>query len=225
MAGSLFHSSDSSSTHLTGTGQMLEAEVIDGEKTSIGCSVRTHVHKPTKTSLRTWFTGLNMDHTNPKTGYVNLIIRLSSPYNFQLGQFLMITKEDKNRIMSSGSQKRWDLVPMFSGAVLQAPEGCVSMSRRQQRMLHMEDNWVETAKLEVHHLGGGDFLWKQYQDAEHFRLGQLKTRALINIVTLMMKHKTPSIFTLLTKNGLQVNCNCEALRNTIVKCCKKNLYR
>ena len=51
-------------------------------------------------------------------------------------------------------------------------------------------------KLEDHHLGGGDFLWKQYQDAEHFKLGQLKTRGLINIVTIMLKHKTPSMFTL-----------------------------
>ena len=62
-----------------------------------------------------------------------------------MGQLLVITIEEKNRRMSSDSQRRWDLVPMFSGAVLQIPEESVSMSRLQKRMLHMEDNWVETA--------------------------------------------------------------------------------
>ena len=110
------------------------------------------------------------------------------------------------------------------GAVLQIPEECISMSRLQKRMIHMEDNWVESAdwpfialsttstsvvvpfdepgqegvmpelimiipldfftgalredldyELEDHHLGGGDFLWRQYQDAEHFKLAKLKT--------------------------------------------------
>ena len=51
-------------------------------------------------------------------------------------------------------------------------------------------------ELEEHHLGGGDFLWKQYPDAEHFKLGQLKTRGLINIVTIMLEHNTPSAFSL-----------------------------
>ena len=51
-------------------------------------------------------------------------------------------------------------------------------------------------ELDDHFFGGGQFLWKQYRDAVHFKLGQLETTSLINIVTLMLKTKTPAIFTL-----------------------------
>ena len=50
----------------------------------------------------------------------------------------------------------------------------------------------EASKIQLTSTGGGDFLWKQFQDAEHCKLGQLKTRSLINIMTKMLRHKPPS---------------------------------
>ena len=51
-------------------------------------------------------------------------------------------------------------------------------------------------ELDDHLFGGGQFQWKQYRDAVHFKLGKLETNNLINIVTLMLKTKTPAVFTL-----------------------------
>ena len=67
-------------------------------------------------------------HPNPKTGYENLILRLSPPYNFQLethstmGQSWRISIEDKDGKSSPSRQRKWGLVQMIHGAVLQISE-------------------------------------------------------------------------------------------------------
>ena len=80
----LLQRTESSSIQLTGTGQMLEIEMIAGEKTTYSYSDRTHVHQPTRITLGSGFTGQYMDYANPETGYENLVIRLSSPKILQL---------------------------------------------------------------------------------------------------------------------------------------------
>jgi hypothetical protein len=70
----------SSSIQLTGAGQMLEMELVTGEKTSCGCSTCTHVHQPTTFILGPRFSRLYMDCTNPTTGYVKIKFSLSYPY-------------------------------------------------------------------------------------------------------------------------------------------------
>ena len=116
-AGSLFERSESSSIQLTGTGQKLEIEMTTGEETTFGYSNRTHVHQLTKTPLGSWFTGLNMDCTNPKTGYENSVVTL--PFQFSAGKPLQngtVTddhyrrKEQKNEFRQSkkmGPGIRW----------------------------------------------------------------------------------------------------------------------
>ena len=51
-------------------------------------------------------------------------------------------------------------------------------------------------ELDRHYKEGGSFLWREYKDAEHFKLGQPRTVGLTNMVSLMLVPKSPSIFTL-----------------------------
>ena len=51
-------------------------------------------------------------------------------------------------------------------------------------------------ELDRHYKEGGSFLWREYQDAEHFKLSQPRTVGLTNMVSLMLVPKSPSIFTL-----------------------------
>ena len=51
-------------------------------------------------------------------------------------------------------------------------------------------------ELDKHYKEGGTFLWRVYKDAEQFRLGKLRTVGLINMVSLMLIHKSPSTYTL-----------------------------
>ena len=51
-------------------------------------------------------------------------------------------------------------------------------------------------ELDRHYKEGGSFRWREYEDSEHFKLGQLRTVGLINMISLMLVHKSPSIFTL-----------------------------
>jgi hypothetical protein len=165
-----------------------------------------------------------MDCTNPTTGYGNIKSSLSYPYNFQvdvhptIGQFLMT--EDKIRRWTSGNQRKGDMTTVCIGSVPQILEERISITRRQQRTLHKEDNWLETAvwppslpsttsalgedEAESRHLGGDAFPWKQYQEKEEIRLRQLKTGALINIITLMRKNDNQSMFSLSKGSRLNV---------------------
>jgi hypothetical protein len=51
-------------------------------------------------------------------------------------------------------------------------------------------------KLASHHKQGGSFYWRKYGDSEHFKLGKLKTARLIEMISLMLIHNSPTIFTL-----------------------------
>ena len=39
-------------------------------------------------------------------------------------------------------------------------------------------------ELDRHHQEGGSFLWREYEDTEHFKLGQLRTVGLINMISI-----------------------------------------
>ena len=130
-------------------------------------------------------------------------------------------------------------------ATLMIPEECITMHGFQEKVLHMEHDWVKSAEwpfvalsttsttavvpfdescqegimpslimvipkgfitaslrldldveLDRHYKEGGSFLWREYQDAELFKLGQPRTVGLTNMVSLMLVPKFPSIFTL-----------------------------
>jgi hypothetical protein len=137
------------------------------------------------------------------------------------------------------------LVQELGEEVLMIPEECITMYGYEEKMLHMEHNWIKSAEwpflalsttsttavvpfeescqegtmpsiimviptdfitaslrlalyveLGSHHKKGGSFYWRQYEDSEHFKLGKLRTVGLVNMISLMLIHKSPSIFTL-----------------------------
>ena len=51
-------------------------------------------------------------------------------------------------------------------------------------------------ELDTHILGGGTAQIRMYEDAVHYRLGNLQTLGLKVLITLMFKHNIPAILTL-----------------------------
>ena len=97
--------------------------------------------------------------------------------------FVAVSKTSQNAVVPFEEPSQDGIMPEL---VLVIPLGFFTASLRLDLDHEMEE----------HHLGGGSFLWRLYEDAEHFKLGHLKTVGLINLITLMLKHQVPSIFTL-----------------------------
>jgi hypothetical protein len=72
------------------------------------------------------------------------------------------------------------------GLLMIIPRGFITASLREEL----------DKELDKHYKEGGTFLWRVYEEAEQFRLGKLRTVGLINMVSLILIHKYPSIFTL-----------------------------
>ena len=59
---------------------------------------------------------------------------------------MMVKVEGRSVTMHYGTQKVWELVPMYGEEILKIPEECVSMHNFQKEILHMEDSWVRSAE-------------------------------------------------------------------------------
>ena len=55
-----------------------------------------------------------------------------------------ITVEGKCLSLNYGTQRIWDLLPMFGERVLRIPEECVTLLSHQRAVLPMEDDWLKT---------------------------------------------------------------------------------
>ena len=179
-------------------------------------------------------TALRMENHFPR-GHQQMMVKLEEPVGFQK-QFVML---------NYGTKKMRKLVRVLGEDVLMIPEECITMHGFQEKVLHMEHDWVKSAEwpfvalsttsttavvpfdescqegimpsiimviptgfitasirlaldveLGSHHKQGGSFYWRQYEDSEHFKLGKLRTVRLINMISLMLIHNSPTIFTL-----------------------------
>ena len=59
---------------------------------------------------------------------------------------MMVKVDGKSVTMHYGTQKMWELVPMYGEEVLRIPEECVSLHNFQKEVLHMEDSWVRSTE-------------------------------------------------------------------------------